>query len=174
MSERSPEWEGVGHYLRDLIYGANDGIITTFAVVSSVTGAGLESGIIIILGFANLAADGFSMAASNYLGMKSDIERTRGSIRREQPWRHGAATFLAFVTAGLFPLIPYFLPIMQGNNRFEASLATTVLGLAVVGGSRSRYTGRNIWRSAGEMVLIGGAAGSAAFVIGKLIAGYQP
>lgn len=49
----------VRHYLPDLVYGANDGIITTFAVVSGVIGADLSERVILILGFANLVADGF-------------------------------------------------------------------------------------------------------------------
>ncbi len=52
------------HYLGDLVYGANDGIITTFAVVAGVAGAALPARTILILGFANLLADGFSMGAS--------------------------------------------------------------------------------------------------------------
>lgn len=62
-------------YLRDMVYGSVDGIITTFAVVSGVVGAGLSYGIIIILGFANLIADGISMAASNYASNKSEIQK---------------------------------------------------------------------------------------------------
>jgi len=68
------------NYLRDLVYGAIDGCVTTFAVVSGVVGANLETSIIIILGFANLLADGFSMAVSNYLGTKAEqqaIQRAR-------------------------------------------------------------------------------------------------
>ncbi|MFC1648947.1 VIT1/CCC1 transporter family protein [Nanoarchaeota archaeon] len=61
-----------GKYLGDLVYGANDGIITTFAVVSAVTGASLEAFIVLIVGFANLLADGVSMAVGNYLAIKSD------------------------------------------------------------------------------------------------------
>ncbi|MCP4507445.1 MAG: hypothetical protein GY826_13765, partial [Fuerstiella sp.] len=52
-------------YLRDFVYGGIDGAVTTFAVVSGVAGAGLSSGVVIILGMANLVGDGFSMAASN-------------------------------------------------------------------------------------------------------------
>ena len=63
-------------YLRDFIYGSIDGSVTTFAVVSGVAGAKLSSGIVIILGVANLVADGFSMAMSNYLATRADRERT--------------------------------------------------------------------------------------------------
>ena len=71
LASRPPE-----SYLRDFIYGGVDGIITTFAVVSGVAGASLASGVVIILGAANLVADGFSMAVSNYLGTRAERERT--------------------------------------------------------------------------------------------------
>ena len=61
-------------YVRDFVYGGIDGAITTFAIVAGVVGASLSSGIIVILGIANLLADGFSMAASNYSGTKADID----------------------------------------------------------------------------------------------------
>lgn len=70
-----------GLYLGDLVFGANDGIITTFAVVSGATGAVLSSGVIIILGLANLFADGISMGVSNYLSLRSKYDyqkRQRG------------------------------------------------------------------------------------------------
>ena len=63
-----------GAYIRDVVYGANDGIITTFAVVAGVAGASLSSNIVLILGFANLLADGLAMAIGNYLGTKSEQE----------------------------------------------------------------------------------------------------
>lgn len=59
-------------YLRDWIYGGIDGAITTFAIVAGVVGANLSSGIVLVLGLANLLADGFSMAAANYSGTKSE------------------------------------------------------------------------------------------------------
>lgn len=60
------------NYLRDWIYGGIDGAVTTFAVISGVAGAQLAPWIILALGFANLFADGFSMAASNFLGTKAE------------------------------------------------------------------------------------------------------
>ncbi|MCI0442643.1 VIT1/CCC1 transporter family protein [bacterium] len=62
-------------YLGDAVLGAIDGCVTTFAVVSGVIGANLSHKIVIILGLANLLADGFSMAVSNYQKSKSDRQR---------------------------------------------------------------------------------------------------
>lgn len=61
-------------YVSDWILGGIDGAVTTFAIVAGVVGAALESHIIIILGLANLLADGFSMAASNYSAVKSESD----------------------------------------------------------------------------------------------------
>lgn len=61
-------------YLRDWVYGGIDGAVTTFAVVSGVMGARLSTTIILILGIANLLADGFSMAASNFSGTRAELD----------------------------------------------------------------------------------------------------
>jgi vacuolar iron transporter family protein len=84
-------------YVGDLVYGANDGIITTFAVVA---GAGLSSAVVLILGFTNLLADGFSMGASNFLAQRSEqaaAEVETGGVKAgegnsaEASARHGLA-----------------------------------------------------------------------------------
>lgn len=62
------------NYLRDFIYGGIDGAVTTFAIVAGVVGASLSANIVIILGLANLLADGLSMAASNYSGTKTELD----------------------------------------------------------------------------------------------------
>lgn len=68
-------------YLRDFVYGAIDGAVTTFAIVSGVAGAGLSSGVLLVLGLANLVADGFSMAVSSFQGIRTD-EELREHLRR--------------------------------------------------------------------------------------------
>ncbi|MEK6876723.1 MAG: VIT1/CCC1 transporter family protein [Nanoarchaeota archaeon] len=76
--------ELTGSYIGDFVYGAIDGSVTTFAVVSGVAGAALSANIVIILGLANLFADGFSMAIGNYLSSKSDIEFIQRERKREE------------------------------------------------------------------------------------------
>lgn len=61
-------------YLGEFVYGGIDGAVTTFAVVAGAAGANLNSGVVIILGFANLIADGFSMSVGSFLSTKSEIQ----------------------------------------------------------------------------------------------------
>jgi len=60
------------NYLRDWIYGGIDGAVTTLAVVAGVVGAHLPASVVLVLGLASLAADGFAMGASNYSGTKAE------------------------------------------------------------------------------------------------------
>lgn len=75
--------KATGQYIGDLVYGGLDGIITTFAVVSGAAGASLSASVVLILGFANLLGDGFSMAAGNYLSTKSEVEYRQKERERE-------------------------------------------------------------------------------------------
>lgn len=67
---RGPQRQNIS----DAVLGGIDGCITTFAVVSGSVGAGFPSSVAVILGFANLFADGFSMAISNYESGKAEQE----------------------------------------------------------------------------------------------------
>ncbi|MGQ9684331.1 MAG: VIT1/CCC1 transporter family protein [Anaerolineae bacterium] len=70
-------------YLGEVVYGGLDGIVTTFAIVSGVAGAELGAGVVLILGLANLFADGLSMATGAYLSSKAESERYDEERRRE-------------------------------------------------------------------------------------------
>lgn len=73
IASRLARTKGRGN-LRDMVYGAIDGTVTTFAIVAGVAGAGLPTSVILILGLANVLADGFSMAAANYSGTKVELD----------------------------------------------------------------------------------------------------
>lgn len=75
-------------YLRDFVYGAVDGAVTTFAIVAGVQGAGLSTSIIVILGAANIVADGFSMAAGNYSATKADLDDRKRIVEIEEKHIH--------------------------------------------------------------------------------------
>jgi VIT1/CCC1 family predicted Fe2+/Mn2+ transporter len=154
----------IRRYLPDLIYGANDGVVTTLAVVSGVVGASLSTTVILILGFANLLADGFSMGASNVLSRRSDTQaETLPSLVASS--RHGIATFIGFVAAGFVPLLAYLVP-QADSNAFAVAVILALGTLFAVGASRALFTSRGALRAGIEMLAIGAVAAGLAYLIG--------
>src|SRR3989344_265179 len=84
IHEHKEEGPQEGQYLGEFVYGAVDGTVTTFAVVAGATGASLDFVIVIILGFANLLADGFSMACGNFLSEKTQVQYIAKERKREE------------------------------------------------------------------------------------------
>lgn len=218
-----------GAFLKDAVYGANDGVITTFAVVASVVGAALSPTVVILVGIANLLADAFSMAVSNYLASRSDVDFARREravethevefrseheteevreilfkkgyagedldtmvrliTKNEKYWidfmmheelgilPHGSikpiksatVTFLAFISAGFLPIVPYLFFIKSEENAFMWSVAATATALFIVGSSRA-FFGERKWFFAGlEMLIAGGIAAVIAYFAGYFI-----
>ena len=160
------------HYVRDLVYGANDGIITTFAVVSGATGGALSSAAVLIIGVANLAADGMSMGVGNLVAIRAQ-ERVRAAqgLPEEEayPWKHGAATLLAFVLAGSVPLLP-FIWAAAASGRAAWSTGLTFAALFGVGAARATLTKERWWVAGSETLALGALVAAAAYGASALVA----
>ncbi|HSD73348.1 MAG TPA: VIT1/CCC1 transporter family protein [Steroidobacteraceae bacterium] len=212
-------------YLPDAILGAIDGGVTTFAVVSAAVGGRLSGVAVIVLGAANLLADGFSMAASNYLAAKSEREEVERARRQEErhiaqvpegereevrqifagkgftgevldqvvavitanrqvwietmlteehglqligrnPLRSGLATFAAFASVGLLPLLPFLISPGDLAQGFSISIAITAGAFLGVGMLKGRVLRRSLLASGVETLLIGGLAAVLAYAAG--------
>jgi VIT1/CCC1 family predicted Fe2+/Mn2+ transporter len=169
------KWHGqFDEYLDEAVYGANDGIITTFAVVSGAAGATLGGDTIIILGIANLIADGFSMGASSYLAIKTKEEvREANGLRKRSALKlkamsRSAVTFGAFVLAGAIPLLP-FLNGFAAGREFEVSAVAAAITFFLVGGARTIVTRRGFFKSGVEMFVVGSIASVLAYAIGFFV-----
>ncbi len=217
----APPGRGV---LRDAVYGAIDGSVTTFAIVAGVAGAGLSPFVIVALGLANVLADGFSMAAANYTGTRAEKEnasrireieerhidkfpegerlevkeilRLKGlegevleaateavTADRENwialmmegeyglggvdphPMRAAITTFVAFLVAGLIPLLPF---VFGFEGAFTLSAYVTLAVFFAIGALKSRWSLSAWWRSGTETLLIGGVAAGLAYFVGTL------
>jgi vacuolar iron transporter family protein len=165
-------------YLPEFVYGAIDGTVTTFAIIAGAIGASLSSSIILILGFANLFADGFSMAVSNYLSTKSQKElfskHPHKHTHQKDPKKTALATFISFTLIGFIPLFPFVLAIfMPQLNSFKLilSIILTAIAFLIIGYYRGKITERNHFNSSLETILIGGMAALIAFFVGYLLRG---
>jgi VIT1/CCC1 family predicted Fe2+/Mn2+ transporter len=216
-----------GSYLKSAVYGGLDGVITTFAVVAGVAGASLSAGIVLIMGFANLIADGISMAIGDYLSTKSEreydieerrktewaienrpgVERTSmkdlytkkgfsdedtnkmldimeknkafytDTVMMEEhgivefdgsPFKNAIVTFSSFVFFGFVPLLVYVVSLVTHMNTdvFLISIVLTGLTLFILGVLKAKFTSKNFFTSGMEMLIIGGIAAGAAYLIG--------
>jgi VIT1/CCC1 family predicted Fe2+/Mn2+ transporter len=218
-------------HIRDSVLGAIDGTVTTFAVAAGATGADLDSGVVLVLGLANLFADGFSMGVSSLLGTRAEGERVaqlraaeslrvtsdpdegkadiaaiyaaKGFVGHDiaraveiitadrERWvesllreKHGVSgirpdairgatlTFLAFVTVGLLPLLPFVLEVASGSALSAPivwSAALTASAFLGTGWLKAHVVGAKRGRSALETLLLGGVAAAIAFTVGVLL-----
>lgn len=216
-------------YLGDFVLGAVDGAVTTFAIVAGAAGANLSNSIVLVLGLANVLADGLSMAAGNFLRAKSDrqlldqmrlkeeqhIEAIPEGEREEvrqifaakgfegevlqkivevithdrrqwvntmlteewglrletpSPWKAGLATFVAFLLAGLVPLIPALVNLRgDANLTFIYSSILTGLTFFGIGVIRGRVLDGRPLMAGVETFCIGGGAAALAYLVGLLL-----
>ncbi len=115
-------------YTGEMVYGGIDGVVTTFAVVSGAVGAGLGTRVILILGLANLLADGLSMGIGSYLSVQADRDI------HKVPLVAGVVTLGAFVLVGLVPVSGYVLAWWGGWGVPDFRL---VVGLTLLGADRA-------------------------------------
>jgi VIT1/CCC1 family predicted Fe2+/Mn2+ transporter len=216
-------------YLGDFILGAVDGAVTTFAIVAGAAGAKMENDVVLILGLANVLADGLSMAAGNFLRAKSDRqlldqfrtmeeqhidkipEGEREEVRqifaakgfegevlekivqvitedRQQwvntmlteewglrldppsPWKAGLATFVAFLLAGMVPLIPAIVNL-QGHADITFLYSSVLTGVTffLIGVIRGRVLDGRPLMAGLETFAIGGGAAAVAYLVGLLL-----
>jgi vacuolar iron transporter family protein len=218
----------VGGSLRAGVFGVNDGLVSNMSLVLGVAGAGISSGAVLTTGAAGLLAGALSMAAGEYVSVRSqremyeyqmDLERAelaeypeeeaeelaliynaRGVdlaqarevsrallanpqqaldvLAREElglnpddlgsPSRAAGASFITFAAGAAVPLIP-FLAGFSGAHAMRAAVALTLAALFGVGLCLSLFTGRSALRGALRMVLIGGAAGTVSFLLGRAL-----
>ena len=154
--------------LPTIVYGGSDGAVTTFSVMAGAAGAGLDPRIIIILGCANLASDGFSMASADFLS-----EESKDKSNEKKSFREALITFVSFVTIGLIPLIPFLIAlcITLPANEFLLSTFFTLIAFISIGYMRGYILKKNKFAMMLQSVGIGTLCAAVAYFVGQMIAG---
>lgn len=163
-------------YLGEIIYGGNDGIITTFAVVSGFSGATimndnavkLSISLVILFGFANLFSDALSMGIGNYLSKRAESDAKENNTSRIDVLKTSIATFLSFIIFGVLPLIPYIIGVDDAKAAFVFSIFTTFIALLLLGLLKGLVIKKKIIPSILETIIIGSLAALVAFLVGVL------
>ncbi len=228
-----PHKQNQGQFIGSAVYGGLDGIITTFAVVAGVAGAQLSTGVLLILGFANLIADGISMAIGDFLSTRAEQEYNAAEKKREawevevypegekrelveiftakgyekedaermvdiiaknkegwidimmkeeleiiedneSPLKNALVTFGSFALFGFVPLLAFTVAQLFSaltNHTFLIASVMTGLTLFLLGALKVRLTNQKWYKSGLEMLLVGGVAAAAAYLVGVALKG---
>jgi vacuolar iron transporter family protein len=218
----------LGGGLRAGVFGVNDGLVSNASLVLGVAGAGVHAGFVLTSGLAGLLAGALSMAAGEFISVRSQREmyeyqigleraelaeypeeeaeelaliyQARGVelgqaralshallahpqhaldvLAREElglnpddlgsPWQAAGTSFIAFALGAAIPLLPFLLGL-DARHTLIGTCVLTLLALFAVGLGLSLFTGRDAWRSALRMVLIGGGAGVLSFAVGRVL-----
>jgi VIT1/CCC1 family predicted Fe2+/Mn2+ transporter/rubrerythrin len=218
---------GSGGFLRNVVYGFNDGLTANFGLVAGVIGAAVQPHMILISGVAGMFADALSMGASGYLAAKSEQEvyaheiamekeeirlmpeveeeelalvyQTKGidaeqskrmaaevmrnparaldeQVREElkigeahsTPLREGWITGVATAVGAFIPVAPFL--VLQGRPAIWTAFAIAMASHFAVGGARSVFTGRGVFKSGVDMFVIGLGVAAVGYLVGDVIA----
>ncbi len=158
------------HYLADIVYGGNDGIVTTFAVVAGSAGANLSLMAMLIISMVNLFADGFSMAASNFLAIRSQADASGESRGTLEPGYHAIATFIAFFIFGAMPILGFLARDLVKIDGFLLSTIVSAITMFTLGALRSYVSARRWYVTGLENLVVGVIAAMVAYYCGKILA----
>lgn len=148
----------------DIVYGSMDGVITTLAIIAGTVGAKLPVQTIVILGLANIFADGFSMGISSYLSAKTQ--------QSHNPIKRGFVTLLSFIIIGLIPLSAFIFAYLTDKNpqdMYPYAYILTAIAFFLIGVIKSKHTGENAIKSGLTTTAIGGLGAFIAYSIGYLL-----
>lgn len=222
-----------GEYAKSIVYGGLDAIVTSFALVASISGGNLSSGAVLVLGFANLIADGISMGFGDFVSSSTerDLAVTHQKVTgwkvgkdphsqilglistykahgmdeedaltvvecfskykhllvdqkmtmeqglitpdpSESLWKHGCVTFVSFIGFGCTPLLAYVIlnPFTSNSElKFGVACVVTTAALVVLGLAKAKISGQRYLSSVPMVLLNGGVAAAAAYLIGWLL-----
>lgn len=152
-------------FLGEFIYGATDGIITTFSIVAGAAGGSLLHNVIIILGISNVLSDGYSMGVSRYLSAMAEIEQ--GLLTNKDAFTSGIATFIAFVLIGVLPILPFLF--YKGIVAKKISLIIATLLFAMIGIIKGYVLKQSVITNGARSLFIGLSAALISYSVGKFI-----
>jgi len=154
-------------YLRSVILGVEDSLVSTVGLLSGIAVSGVLRADIIVTGLILLAVEGFSMAAGEFLSERSVEEYTgQGSTPIHYAFMAGLLMFCSYVIAGMIPLLPYFF---IDDHPFRYSILLSLVALFALGSISARKF-RVHWVSRGiRMLIIGGVAIALGIIVGGLL-----
>jgi len=153
--------------VRNLIFGAEDSLVSTVGMISGIAIAGVPRATILLSGTILIFVEAFSMAAGSFLSERGTEEMVE---KKNRPLRYslfgGIIMFFSYFVSGFVPLLPYL--ISNVALAFKISVGASLVALFILGIWSARTFGAPVFRSGLRMLLIGGIA----IVLGILVGNF--
>jgi len=153
-------------FLRNFVFGAEDGLVSTVGLLSGVTFAGLSPREIILSGVILIMVEAISMAAGVYIS--EDSEKELDPNEKENQFSDAAVMLFSYALIGLIPLLPYLLT-PEPRLAFYWSIAASLFTLFCVGLFKGFFVHNHPLKSAVKITLIGAVVIGVAVWVGTLV-----
>lgn len=152
-------------YLRTIIFGINDSLVSTVGFLAGISVAGVPRSTIVLTGIIYALVEAFSMAMGNFLSEESAEEyMSKSSVNNRPSVIAAIFMFVSCILASLIPLVPYL--IFTDDTAVLVSASASVLGLFIVGAVSARFSRLPMmWRGV-RMAFLGGAAIAMGITVG--------
>ncbi len=153
--------------VRNLIFGAEDSLVSTVGLISGIAIAGIPHSSILLSGIILLFVEAFSMAAGSFLSERGTEEIVeRKDLPLSYPILGGLIMFVSYLVSGLIPLLPYFLTDV--SRAFKISIVLSLIALFLLGALSAKKFGVPPLKSGIRMLVIGGAAIALGILVGNI------
>jgi vacuolar iron transporter family protein len=154
-------------YLRSIVFGFQDGLVSTTGVVAGIS-AGVENPAIIVLAaFVAVSVEASSMAAGQYTSEKAVHEMDKEGKHKDNLILGAILMFFSYLFAGLIPITPILLFDKPVSNFL--SIGAALAALFMLGFIKGKVVKNNALRSATELFLIGGTATAIGLAVGVFL-----
>lgn len=154
-------------YFRSVMFGLQDGLVSTTGVVVGISAGVSDPAIIILAAFVAVTVEASSMAAGQYSSEKAVHQMDKSGKHKDVLIIGASLMFLSYLLAGLVPILPFL--IFPPDSARIISIAAALTTLFVIGYFKGKFVEHKAFRSATEMLIIGGLATAIGLLVGTFL-----
>lgn len=154
-------------YFRSIMFGLQDGLVSTTGIVAGISAGVSNQAIIILASFVAVSVEASSMAAGQYSSEKAVHQMDKTGKHTDSLMLGAGLMFFSYLGAGLIPIVPFL--IFPADAARVISISVAMLGLFVIGFFKGKIVEHKAFRSAAEMLIIGGLATAIGLLVGNFL-----
>lgn len=154
-------------YLRSIIFGFQDSLVSTTGVIAGVAAGTNDKNLVILAAFVTITVEALSMGAGQYMSEKSVHQMDKTGKHTDSLTIGGLLMGTSYFLGGLVPVLPILIFALPSSATI--SIISALVGLFALGFAKAQLVKVNPFKSALEILTLGGIATAIGLVVGKLL-----